>query len=279
MRAVQPIFLGELFAEVHDELLGLLGGLTEADWERPTAAGTWTVKDIAAHLLDSDVRRLSYQRDGLRQVPPPSPIQNYAELVGFLNQLNADWIASSRRLSPRVLRDFLGVTGPQVATLFRALDPFAPASFGVAWAGEELSRNWFDVAREYTEKWHHQQQIRDAVGAPPLTDRKWLHPVLDTFLRGLPYRFRDTAAPPDTRIVVEITGPAGGQWSLAKTGSEWRLYSGASAVRAALVRMDQDTAWRSMTKGLPPQVARQRTTFVGDAELAEPIVGMLAIMG
>jgi hypothetical protein len=33
----------------------------------------------------------------------------------------------------------------------------------VAWAGEAESKNWFHVARDYSEKWHHQQQIREAV--------------------------------------------------------------------------------------------------------------------
>jgi hypothetical protein len=46
----------------------------------------------------------------------------------------------------------------------KELDPFAEAIFSVGWAGEEKSLNWFHIAREYTEKWHHQQQIRLAVG-------------------------------------------------------------------------------------------------------------------
>ena len=38
-------------------------------------------------------------------------------------------------------------------------------AFGVAWAGEERSPAWFDVARELTERWHHQAHIRLATGA------------------------------------------------------------------------------------------------------------------
>jgi hypothetical protein len=52
MKPVEPIFLTELFAEIHTELLVLLRSLGPEDWEKPTAAGAWRVRDIAAHLLD-----------------------------------------------------------------------------------------------------------------------------------------------------------------------------------------------------------------------------------
>jgi hypothetical protein len=35
----------------------------------------------------------------------------------------------------------------------------------VAWAGEAESTNLFDTAREYTERWHHDMQIRSPLGA------------------------------------------------------------------------------------------------------------------
>ena len=71
--------------------------------------------------------------------------------------------------------DLLAVTGPQDAAYQGSLDPHAPALFNVAWAGEQTSPNWFDIGQEYTERWHQQEQIREAVGAPGLTARRWLH--------------------------------------------------------------------------------------------------------
>jgi hypothetical protein len=59
-----------------------------------------------------------------------------------------------------------------LAAAVAALPPHAEAPFGVAWAGETRSANWLDTGREYTERWHHQMQIRDAVGAPPLLERR-----------------------------------------------------------------------------------------------------------
>ncbi|HKQ74458.1 MAG TPA: maleylpyruvate isomerase N-terminal domain-containing protein [Blastocatellia bacterium] len=288
MKPVEPVFVTELFCQIHDQLLSLLRNLSGDDWSKPTAARQWVVKDIAAHLLDGDIRRLSYQRDNAPMVPRETPIapassattsnDEYRDLVNFLNQLNADWIKAAKRISPRLLIEFLEVTGAQVCELFSSLDPFAPALFGVAWAGEQESQNWFDLAREYTEKWHHQQQIRDAVGAPPLTSRKWLFPVLDTFLRGLPYTYRGEQAEEGSSVVFIIAGEAGGAWTLNREGGAWKLYAGESDTAVSQVRMEQDVAWRLLTKGLSREEAARRVEIVGDYRLGELFLGMLAVM-
>jgi uncharacterized protein (TIGR03083 family) len=279
MKPVEPIFVAELFAELNGELVLLLESLSDDDWNKATTAGAWTVKDIAAHLLDSDIRRLSLQRDKQPLLQPESPIESYRDLVNFLNQLNADWVKAARRISPKLLIEFISMTGPQVGDLFKSLDPFGPAIFSVAWAGEETSFNWFDIAREYTEKWHHQQQIRDAVGAPGLVSRKWLFPVLDTFLRALPHRFKDVTVDDGTRILFDIEGEAGGEWVLARENNLWQLYSGSCHDPDCLVRLSDDTAWRLMTKGLASDESLARVKFSGNHELGKPILGMLAIMG
>lgn len=278
LQPLAPIFVAELFAPLHEKLLQLLRSLSATDWHKPTAAPRWTVKDVAAHLLDGDVRRLSFQRDQAAQVPPDKPLASYNELVAFLNQLNADWVTAARRISPQLLIELHALTGPQVAALFCALDPFAPALFGVAWAGEEQSLNWFDTAREYTEKWHHQQQICDAIGQTGLTERRWLFPVLDTFFRGLPHTYRDVVADEGIKIVFVVTGVAGGAWTLVREGKGWRLYGGSAEDAACRIRLDQDTAWRLLTKGLTPAEAAARVQFNGDEKFGQPLLRMLAVM-
>ncbi len=278
MIAITPIVVTNVYAQLHVELIALLKNLAPDDWYKPTAAGAWKVRDIVAHLLDSDVRRLSFQRDNAPQVPPDAPINSYRDLVDFLNDLNAVWVKAAERISPPLLIQMHELTGAQVGELFASLDPFAPALFGVAWAGEEASENWFDVAREYTEKWHHQQQIRDAVGANPLTERKWLFPVLDTFLRGLPHTYRHTNADEGTRLVFTITGEAGGEWALQREGERWKLYAGSGDEAACVIRLDQDTAWRLLTKGLSRNETAARVAISGQRAFGEPLLGMLAVM-
>ncbi len=263
------------FAPLHAELIGVLRGLSPDDWGRPTACALWSVRDIAAHLLDDDLRRLSFHRD--RQPPGSGPVSG-AELVALVNRMNAEWVAVARRMSPRVIVDLLEVTGPWVVELFRATDPFGPGFWGVSWAGEEASAHWFDVGRDYTERWLHQQQIRDAVGAPPLTGRAWLHPVLDLFVRALPFAYRDAAAKPGTTVVVAIEGEAGGEWTLRREAQRWGLYAGAAPGAAATVTMTDDAAWRLFAKQLKGEAARGRVSVGGDQALGDVARSALAVL-
>jgi uncharacterized protein (TIGR03083 family) len=279
MHPVEPILTAHLFPGLHALLTDVLRDLTDEDWNRPTAAGAWRVRDVAAHLLDGNIRQISFRRDALAPVDPEVPIRSYADLVRFLDGLNAGWVKAFERASPRIIRELLEITGPPVSEIFARLDPSAPALFGVAWAGEMSSANWFDTAREYTERWHHQQQIREAVGAGGITDREWLHPVLDTFLRGLPHAYGETSAVEGTVVTFEITGDAGGTWSLRREDGTWRLYAGGEAGAAARVTTDTDTAWRLLTKGLRPEQAAERVRFDGSDALGRPFLHMLAIMG
>ncbi len=210
-----PVNLAPLFPGLHTELMTLLRALSPTDWSTPTACALWSVKDIVAHLLDSCLRRLSFGRDGLEPAPDRR-IASYGDLVAYLNELNAGWIAAMRRLSPGVLMDLMDLAEPQLHRYLSSLDPDGPARFAVAWAGEERSPNWFDVGREYTERWLHQQQIREAVGAAGLTGLEWLHPALDIFVRALPHSYRQVEADPGAHVEVELRGHAVVFWSLAR---------------------------------------------------------------
>ena len=274
---MEPVFVSELFLPLHAELITLLRGLESSDWDRPTLCSLWSVRDIAAHLLDDDLRRLSFHRDGHR--PRSSPVEpGEAGLVEFINRLNADWVAAARRLSPRVIVDLLTVTGPQIAALFASLDPLGPAHFGVSWAGEDQSQNWFDIGRDYTERWLHQQQIRVAVDAPGLLERRWLFPVLDLFVRSLPHTYRGIRREDGTAVGLEITGDAGGHWTLVRTEGRWQLFGGALAANTAAVSMTTDTAWRLFSKALKTDADKARVTISGDHALGAGVLGALAVI-
>jgi uncharacterized protein (TIGR03083 family) len=255
----------------------LYAALTPEQWQAPTVCAGWTVKDVASHLLDTDLRKLSAGRDGYRR-PPEKLFNGYEGLVTYLNDLNQDWVRATRRLSPAVLMELQALSGPQVVAYWHAIDMNAAAPYGVAWAGEETSLNWFDCAREYTERWHHQQQIRDAVGAKPLTGRKWLNPILETFAHALPVAYRGIPAERGTRVAFEFTGDAGGTWTIEGTESGWKLYEDRGDGAAATVKTDDDTAWRIFTKGIGQQEAKARTQVEGRADLGEPFLRALAVI-
>ena len=186
-RPLSPTLPAALFTPLSDAFVALLRGLAPADWERATVSAHWNVRQIASHVLDGQLRRLSFQRDGWPVPAPDRPIAGHEDLVRYLNSLNASWVDVARRFSPRVLIDLLEQAGRATGDMAAALDPFGPALFAVAWAGETESPLWFDLARDLTEHWHHQQQIRLAVGAPLLLDAWISAPVMDAFARAIPH--------------------------------------------------------------------------------------------
>ncbi|HYH47576.1 MAG TPA: maleylpyruvate isomerase family mycothiol-dependent enzyme [Thermoanaerobaculia bacterium] len=277
MRSLPVIDVRPLLPRVDAALIELLRGLSPDDWRRPTLARLWTVQDIAAHLLDTYLRRLSIQRDG-HFGDPPGEIGSYGDLVGYLNRLNADWVQAFRRVSPGVLTDLLERWGPPSSAYLAGLDPRGKALFPVAWAGEEESTAWFDVAREYTERWHHQQQIRHATGRPGLLERDLYHPVLDTFLRALPHTYREVAAAKGALLRVTVTGEAGGTWDLLRRDGAWQLGTDAEGSPDAEVTIPREIAWRLFTKGIGKDEARPLLRVEGDPGLGWPVLQLLAVM-
>jgi uncharacterized protein (TIGR03083 family) len=276
MISTRPIFTVNLFPTLEDKLIELLKSLRHDDWARPTLAKQWTVKDVAAHLLDGNIKRLSMQRDGFFGLPAPD-MSTYDSFISFINQNNAEWVQAARRMSPPILIELLEITAKQVCALFKGLDPFAPAIWGVTWAGEVQSDNWFDIAREYTERWHHQQQIRVAVDRPGISGRDLYFPVLDTFMRGLPHAFRDVRAAEGALLQIEITGEAGGSWFLQRLNSAWSVVEDGQKADAVL-RIDQELAWRLFTKAVDPQRAEQQVAVTGDRSLALHALSLVAVL-
>jgi hypothetical protein len=147
----------------------------------------------------------------------------------------------------------------------------------VSWAGEDKSANWFDIAREYTERWHHQEQIRVAVNRPGISARELYFPVLDTFMRGLPHAFRSVVAQEGTGVEIEITGEAGGSWYLQRGDSAWNLVEKIDRPEAKL-STDQELAWRVFTKGVDPQSVAQKVIITGDKALAMQVLSLKAVI-
>lgn len=276
MERLIPIQTLHLFPVLNGLLTDLLRSLSPDDWNKPTLARQWTVRDVAVHLLDTNMRTISVM-DGYTPEAPQG-ITNYRELVAYLNDLNGVWVKAFRRISPAQLTDLLESTGKRYPAYFAGLDPFAPARYSVAWAGEAQSANWFDIAREYTEKWHHQQQIRDAVGkTAPLMTRELFYPCIDTFMLGLPHAYREVEAAAGIVITVTISSEAGGSWYLMKQKEGWRLDKTApgSSIKASVI-MEPEVAWKVFTKGMSPDEALQRSVVNG--VLAEKVFSLIAVM-
>lgn len=166
-----------LFAEDRGDLLSLLDELPPQKWAAPTPAEGWTVKDVALHLLDGDLGRLSRDRDGdaTGLLAIDATAETFAAALAAKNQR---WLEAARQLSPRLIRDLLAFSTARVNEWSAEADLHAPTR--VNWASDEPVPAWLDLARELTETWVHHQQIRAATGRD--TDTQRLPTVLRTFV-------------------------------------------------------------------------------------------------
>jgi uncharacterized protein (TIGR03083 family) len=278
MQPVGPIMVLDLFPQERKQLLELFSDLSEEDWDAPTVCQGWTVKDIGLHLLGDDIGYLSGRRDHFSNpFFRNKDMHAWESLVKNLNEANELWVKAAERISPKLLSDLLALTGKQLYEYMQSLDPMAINGV-VSWAGPDPAPIWLDSAREYTERWLHQQQIRDAVNKPGLKEKRFFHPVLDTFVRALPHTYKDVPVADTAVIQLVVTGEAGDAWYLVGEANRWSLYTVVELQPGAIVTMDQETCWRLFTKGVNKDQAKAHTTIEGDQKLGEKILDTVSII-
>lgn len=272
-----PIQTLHLFPILDLLLIELLKSLSEEEWQAQTVAKKWKVKDIASHLLDGNLRTLSISRDQYFGEIPEN-INSYRDLINFLNQLNMTWTNATKRLSPNVLINLLESTGKEFCEHIQAINPSDKAVFSVAWAGEETSLNWFHIAREYTEKFLHQQQIRDAVGKQALFTKELFYPFINTFVQALPHTYRETEAPINTTVKLIVTTEIGGEWSIIKKENQWEFIENFDQNPASTIKINPQDAWILFSKGMSPEDALEKVEIIGDLDLGKITLNVIAVM-
>ncbi len=264
-----------LFPKLNSTLIELLEGLSPAQWDTATVCKKWSVKDIAAHLLDTSLRRVSSGRDNHFGNTPE--ISTYDDLLNFLNALNADWVDAYKRVSPKVLINHIALAQKDFYSYLLTLDLHGPALFPVSWAGEDQSKAWFDIAREYTERWHHQQQIRLAVSAESILGRELYYPFLKISMLALPFHYRLKSASDGTIVKIIVVGEAGGSWSIIKKTDAWE-FTDTEFESQTQVYIDQNIAWLLLSRGIDIFEAEQYWQVIGNYELGFHALKMTAFM-
>lgn len=94
-----------LFPELYKELIALLKHLSLSDWQQSTVLPGRTVKDLASHLLDGSLRRLSLCRDNYQL--KITQFESNEKLVQYIQELNKSWIEATKRLSPQIIISLL----------------------------------------------------------------------------------------------------------------------------------------------------------------------------
>jgi uncharacterized protein (TIGR03083 family) len=258
-----------LLRRERQDLVGFITALSPEEWLRPTAAPGWSVKDLALHLLDDDLGWLSRGRDRDRSgVLDMSDATTFVEALAAKNQA---WIDGARQLSQRVVGDLLRWCGDQMDAYY---DSMVLSGDGwVSWASEAAVPVWFDIAQDLTERWVHQRQMREAVGAVGSFDAEYLPAILRTFVWAVPHQYRVAA---EAGAVVSLDLACGGVWSITSDGAGgWSLREGETAKPAARLTVSDDAGWRWFTGGAVPSDGIVRE---GPAELLNPLLRVRGII-
>jgi uncharacterized protein (TIGR03083 family) len=277
VKPLEPRDTTPLFIPLLAELTALLRSLEPEMWNRATVAPRWRVRNVVAHLLDGDLRKLAICRDG-HQIAPDGEIASDRDLLRFINQLNAGGVEFGSRLSEQLLVELVEITGRWVADYFAALPPHAPAKFGVSWAGEAVSENWMDIGREYTERWHHQMQIRDAVGRPRLLDPIWMEPLIEFAIRALPKAYATVTAADGTTITLDVRGETAGSWTLLRERNRWQLRRGRPSAPTTSITVATDDVWRLFFNALPAEATVEQVGVEGERWLAAPLLAARSVI-
>lgn len=191
-------------AEQHAELGGLLAGLDENDWQRPSPCDGWSVADVVLHLAQTDELALASARGHIAEA--------LNELAGGLGpptnvDEGADFMVARERGQPGAAVRDRWQTGTEA--LRRVLAESDP-SRRVVWVAGELSARTLATTR-LAETWIHTRDVGEALGRVPLpTDR--LQHIARLAWRTLPYAFARAGRELTGPVAFELRGPSGAAW-------------------------------------------------------------------
>jgi uncharacterized protein (TIGR03084 family) len=190
-------------------LRAVLGALPALDWDKPTHAVGWSVRDQVSHLAYFDEAATRAM-----QTPEAFMAEVQEILAGGGEGLEAGYLTRGREMSPDDLLDWWRTASQALIAAARRVD----ASARVPWYGPAMSAASFITAR-LMETWAHGLDIVDVVdGDRPDTDR--LRHVAFIGVRARPYSYSVRGkTPPGTEVRVELTLPSGRDLEFGEAGT------------------------------------------------------------
>lgn len=210
------------------EVIDLCSAFTAEQWQTPSMAEGWLVRDVVAHL--GDVSRLL-----VTPAAVPSMFGNDAEGA------NDKLIAKRSSLSPnQVLEEYTKWSSRAVALLAVAgRSPLSVVPIRVANLG------WYPLRAipsmiAFDTYVHLRHDIAPALGASvPPAGGEQLAVVIEWMMAGLEQMNRDNMGWLDQPIGLTLTGPGGGSWRVEPgRGERLRVTSGSVTDTAAQITGD-----------------------------------------
>jgi len=220
--------LAELLVDLdaeYDALRAVVGGLgdTAPEWDLPTPAEGWAVRDQISHLAYFD------DAGRLAMVDPEAFARSVDEVLASTGDPMEVHLARGRAMGGTELLEWWGSAHRAMVEAFAAADPAAR----VPWFGPPMGVLSFISAR-LMETWAHGQDVLDALGVQRVASARLRH-IAHLGVRARPFSYivrgREV---PDGRIDVVVTGPDGDEW-------RWEIGAGAGEGATADASVDSVT--------------------------------------
>lgn len=189
----------------HEALDELVCGLDDAEWDTPTPAEGWTVRDTISHL--------HYFDDcALRAVVDPDGFREWVKADAFKEIRPADGsegdTAFGRSVNAVTLLERWRSGRGSMLKSFSELDP----KQRIPWFGPDMSAVSFATAR-LMETWAHGQDVADALGKQREPSDRLKH-IVHIGVTAIPwsYTVRKKDVPTEP-IHVAVTSPSGEEWT------------------------------------------------------------------
>jgi uncharacterized protein (TIGR03084 family) len=189
----------------HADLDALVAPLAPEQWDTPTPAAGWSVRDQISHLWFFDQRALLAltDRDAFA-----------ADMEWLLRSGGTDAsVAPGRAVSPA---DLLAAWRSDRAALVahaRGVDP----SVRVPWYGPAMGARSFLTAR-LMETWAHGQDVADAIGVRRVPTARLRH-VAHIGVRARPFSYLiNNRELPSADVYVRLSAPDGETWEWGEPG-------------------------------------------------------------
>ena len=188
-------------AEEHAELDGIVAVLAMDQWDLPTPAEGWTIRDQISHLAFFDEQATLAATDPTRFTEELS--QAATDVDAFMN----DPLRRARKQTPpEVLAWWRNVRAAMV-TAFRGLD----RGTRIPWFGPPMSPASFVSAR-LMETWAHGQDVVDTLGLERTPTERLRH-IAHLGVRARPNSYAAQGRElPSGNVLVRLTGPSGDGW-------------------------------------------------------------------
>ncbi|MCE2764845.1 MAG: maleylpyruvate isomerase family mycothiol-dependent enzyme [Ilumatobacteraceae bacterium] len=211
-----------------DEVKSVVSSLTDEEWSRPSGCAGWSVRDLVAHMSSN------YKETVDPSPLPAEPVQLPAErMMDLLVEPRKDWT------NQQILAEYLDYCDKAVDVLASFQDePLASTVIPLADLG---SYPMHQLADAYA--FDHYCHLRIDLLAPrgpieravPAADATRIGPAVRWMITGMPQMQQNLGASLSAPIVLVLTGPGGGEWTIAPSGSDIVVTAGASAAAVATV--------------------------------------------